>query len=126
MLQNHFFANFRKLQKKLPICKKKFTKILHIARAVVIVVKNVKKRRSEKNLHVVPSFVSQTVTQQVNALSFLLRVETCKFVRRKVRMYFLLIKTSVSLLQKLLKVKARKEKSDRKLLTKNCRRNRTD
>ena len=30
-----FFANFRKLQKKLPICKKKFAEILNVARAVV-------------------------------------------------------------------------------------------
>ena len=30
-----FFANFRKLQKKLPIYKKKYTKILNAARAVV-------------------------------------------------------------------------------------------
>ena len=30
-----FFANFRKLQKKLPICKKKYTKILNSVHAVV-------------------------------------------------------------------------------------------
>ena len=30
-----FFANFRKLQKKLPICKKKYAEILHTTRAVV-------------------------------------------------------------------------------------------
>ena len=30
-----FFANFRKLQKKLPVCKKKYAEILHTTRAVV-------------------------------------------------------------------------------------------
>ena len=30
-----FFANFRKLQKKLPICKKKYAEILNVDRAVV-------------------------------------------------------------------------------------------
>ena len=30
-----FFVNFRKLQKKLPICKKKYVKILNSVRAVV-------------------------------------------------------------------------------------------
>ena len=30
-----FFANFRNLQKKLPICKKKYAEILNVARAVV-------------------------------------------------------------------------------------------
>ena len=30
-----FFVNFRKLQKKLPICKKKYAEILNVARAVV-------------------------------------------------------------------------------------------
>ena len=30
-----FFANFRKLQKKLPICKKRYAEILNVARAVV-------------------------------------------------------------------------------------------
>ncbi len=30
-----FFVNFRKLQKKLPICKKRYDKIINVARAVV-------------------------------------------------------------------------------------------
>ena len=30
-----FFVNFRKLQKKLPICKKRYAEILNVARAVV-------------------------------------------------------------------------------------------
>ena len=30
-----FFANFRKLQKKLPICKKRYAEILNVPRAVV-------------------------------------------------------------------------------------------
>ena len=34
-LKINFFANFRKLQKKLPICKKKYAEILHTTRAVV-------------------------------------------------------------------------------------------
>ena len=33
-----FFVNFRKLQKKLPICKKRYTEILGVARAVVTIV----------------------------------------------------------------------------------------
>ena len=41
-----FFANFRKLQKKLLICKKKYTKILHAARAVVT---NVEKKVKSNN-----------------------------------------------------------------------------
>ena len=41
-----FFANFRKLQKKLPICKKKYTKILNVARAVVT---NVEKKVKSTN-----------------------------------------------------------------------------
>ena len=39
-----FFANFRKLQKKLPICKKKFAEILNVARAVVTNVEKNEKR----------------------------------------------------------------------------------
>ena len=41
-----FFANFPKLQKKLLICKKKYTKILHAARAVVT---NVEKKVKSNN-----------------------------------------------------------------------------
>ena len=41
-----FFANFRKLQKKLPICKKKFAEILNVARAVVT---NVEKKSNRHN-----------------------------------------------------------------------------
>ena len=41
-----FFVNFRKLQKKLPICKKKFTKILNSVRAVVTDIEKKVKRRS--------------------------------------------------------------------------------
>ena len=40
-----FFANFRKLQKKLPICKKMYAKILNVARAVVT---NVEKRSNRQ------------------------------------------------------------------------------
>ena len=39
-----FFANFRKLQKKLPICKKRYVEILHLARAVVVIVEKNEKR----------------------------------------------------------------------------------
>ena len=42
----NFFANFRKLQKKVPICKKKYTKILHTAHAVVT---NVEKKVKSRN-----------------------------------------------------------------------------
>ena len=41
-----FFANFRKLQKKLPICKKKYAEILNTARAVVTIVEKYVKRRN--------------------------------------------------------------------------------
>ena len=41
-----FFAIFRKLQKKLSICKKKFVKILNVARAVVA---NVEKKVKPRN-----------------------------------------------------------------------------
>ena len=41
-----FFVNFRKLQKKLPICKKKFAEILNVARAVVT---NVEKKSNRHN-----------------------------------------------------------------------------
>ena len=40
-----FFVNFRKLQKKLPICKKKYAKILNSVRAVVTDVEKKVKRR---------------------------------------------------------------------------------
>ena len=41
-----FFINFRKLQKKLPICKKRYGKILNVARAVVTSVEKNEKRRN--------------------------------------------------------------------------------
>ena len=41
-----FFANFRKLQKKLLICKKKYAEILHTTRAVVT---NVEKKVKSTN-----------------------------------------------------------------------------
>ena len=36
-----FFANFRKLQKKLLVCKKRYAEILHVARTVVTIVLSV-------------------------------------------------------------------------------------
>ena len=33
-----FFVNFRKLQKKMPICKKKCAEILHVPRVVITIV----------------------------------------------------------------------------------------
>ena len=42
----NFFANFRKLQKKLPICKKRYAKILNVARSVVTRVEKNQKRRN--------------------------------------------------------------------------------
>ena len=42
-----FFANFRKLQKKLPICKKMYAEILNVARAVVTNVEKNSNRYSE-------------------------------------------------------------------------------
>ena len=41
-----FFVNFRQLQKKLPICKKKYAEILHVSRAVVTNVEKKVKRRN--------------------------------------------------------------------------------
>ena len=41
-----FFANFRQLQKKLPICKKRYAEILHVPRAVVTIVEKKVKRRN--------------------------------------------------------------------------------
>ena len=41
-----FFANFRKLQKKLPICKKKYTEILNVTRAVVTIVEKKSNRHN--------------------------------------------------------------------------------
>ena len=40
----YFFANFRKFQKKLPICKKRYAEILNVARAVVVIVEKNEKR----------------------------------------------------------------------------------
>ena len=40
----NFFENFRKLQKKLPICKKRYAEILNTARAVVTIVEKKVKR----------------------------------------------------------------------------------
>ena len=54
-----FFANFRKLQKKLPICKKKYTKILNVPRAVVTIVE--KKSNQETEFFLVPQKSHQTV-----------------------------------------------------------------
>ena len=42
-----FFANFRKLQKKLPTCKKRYAEILNVARAVVTNVEKRSNRHSE-------------------------------------------------------------------------------
>ena len=39
-----FFAIFRKLQKKLLICKKRYAEILNVARAVVVIVEKNEKR----------------------------------------------------------------------------------
>ena len=39
-----FFVNFRKLQKKLPICKKRYAEILNVARTVVTNVEKNEKR----------------------------------------------------------------------------------
>ena len=41
-----FFADFRKLKKKLPICKKRYAEILNVARAVVTIVEKNEKRRN--------------------------------------------------------------------------------
>ena len=41
-----FFVHFRKLQKKLPICKKRYAEILNVARTVVT---NVEKNSNRHN-----------------------------------------------------------------------------
>ena len=56
-----FFAIFRKLQKKLPICKKKYAKILNVARAVVARVEKNQKRSNRKKSGL--KFWEQTVTK---------------------------------------------------------------
>ena len=57
-----FFANFRKLQKKLAICKKRYAEILHVGSAVA---KNVEKKSQieHQNFFVVPQKSRQTVMQ---------------------------------------------------------------
>ena len=55
-----FFANFRKLQKKLPIFKKKYTKILNVARAVVTSGEKIVKSRDR--IFLVPQKSRQTVS----------------------------------------------------------------
>ena len=42
-----FFVNFRKLQKKLPIFKKKYAEILHVPRVVVTIVEKMKNGTTE-------------------------------------------------------------------------------
>ena len=54
-----FFVNFRKLQKKLPICKKRYGKILNVARAVVTSGEKKSNRTSE--FFLVPQKSRQTV-----------------------------------------------------------------
>ena len=44
MLQDHFFANFRNFQKKLPVCKKMYAEILNVDRSVVTYVGKNEKR----------------------------------------------------------------------------------
>ena len=46
----YFFANFRKLQKKLLICKKRYAEILNVARAVVTSVEKKSNRHTESCL----------------------------------------------------------------------------
>ena len=66
----HFFANFRKLQKKLPICKKKYTKILNVARAVVTNVE--KKVKSTNRIFFTSAKVAPGCTSSVFPCEFLL------------------------------------------------------
>ena len=59
-----FFVNFRKLQKKLPICKKKYAEILDVDRAVVTSVE--KKFKSTSRIF----FGSAKVAPDCNAKKF--------------------------------------------------------
>ena len=58
-----FFANFRKLQKKLPICKKRYAEILNVARAVVTNVEKNSNRYSE--FFLVPQKSRQSVRKSL-------------------------------------------------------------
>ena len=63
-----FFANFRKLQKKLPIGKKRYAEILRTGGAIVRNVEKKYNQSSEKNQ--VPSLVSQAVVLVSNKKRF--------------------------------------------------------
>ena len=63
-----FFVNFRKLQKKLIIGKKRYAEILHVGSAVV---KNVeKKSNQESEFFLVPQKSRQTVVEATTETSF--------------------------------------------------------
>ena len=66
-----FFANFRKLQKKPPISKKKYAEILNVARAVVTSVekKNKKMSNRQAEFFLVPQKSHQTVVEKVRDFS---------------------------------------------------------
>ena len=77
-----FFANFRKLQKKLTICKKRYAEILNVDRAVVTNVEKNSNRHSE--FFLVPQKSRQTVgtTAKINWFGdinchFLLDIRLC-------------------------------------------------
>ena len=67
-----FFANFRKLQKKPPISKKKYAEILHVARAVVTSVEKNEKRvdRIFFGLHLEEQSVDQSTCPTKNYFIF--------------------------------------------------------
>ena len=57
-----FFANFRKLQKKLLICKKRYAEILNVCRTIV---RNVEKKSNRiSEFFLVPQKSRQTVVPQ--------------------------------------------------------------
>ena len=61
-----FFVNFRKLQKKLPICRKRYAEILHVGSAVV---KNVEKKvKPIIRIFLVPQKSRQTVEEFNNEI----------------------------------------------------------
>ena len=69
-----FFVIFRKLQKKLPICKKKYAKILNSVRAVVTDVEKKVKRRGRN------FFGSHLDQQSVKKLSSISKIRRVTFL----------------------------------------------
>ena len=64
-----FFVNFRKLQKQLPICKKRYAEILNVARTVVTIVEKNEKwnGRNFFGSHLEEQSVVKKITRRVRS-----------------------------------------------------------